>query len=135
MWNISLGVHITAIAFAIKWTLEKLFPFYLLFEKYWTSSNCIFLALFSGETINISSISEFMLYGRRELPPLADKSMVERTVDQKLFDMYPVNPTIDLQQRLVLPVDYKPRKFILIYIIPYTNLILLCVYKLQEALI
>jgi len=76
-----------------------------------------------------------MLYGRRELPPLADKSMVERTVDQKLFDMYPVNPTIDLQQRLVLPVDYKPRKFILIYIIPYTNLILLCVYKLQEALI
>lgn len=63
---------------------------------------------FPGETINIAAIGEFLLYGNRELPPLADKEFVQQTADTPLFDMYPISPTIDLEKRTMMPEDDKP---------------------------
>lgn len=63
---------------------------------------------FPGETINIASIGEFLLYGNRELPPLADKEFVQQTADTPLFDMYPVSPTIDLEKRTLIQEDDRP---------------------------
>lgn len=49
-----------------------------------------------------------MVYGREALPPFADSAFVQETADQKLPDMYPVSPTIDLEKRFVMPLEDKP---------------------------
>lgn len=48
------------------------------------------------ELIQLRRNSEFAMFSKKSLKPLADSTEIQQTLDHKFVDMYPVFPTIDL---------------------------------------
>lgn len=58
------------------------------------------------DSIKIRCNSEFTLFTKRRLGPVADENEINRSVDHPFIDMYPIFPTIDLKDEHVYKHDF-----------------------------